>query len=107
MAKVDAWMAQREEIARELRQVADQMMSGASPYPWGRKKRLSPQTSTAVGTPASAESEGRTGRTARKKRTMSAEARAKISAAQKARWARQNAEGAAVKKAKKGRSGRV
>jgi hypothetical protein len=93
MAKVDAWMAQREEIARELRRVADQMMSGASPYPWGRKKVAT--------TPAGGGGEVARARKARKRRTMSAEARAKISAAQKARWARQNG-GAAAKKAKKG-----
>ena len=31
MAKVDAWMAQREEIARELRAAADKIMSGENP----------------------------------------------------------------------------
>ena len=31
MAKVDAWMAQRAEIARELRQAADRIMAGENP----------------------------------------------------------------------------
>jgi hypothetical protein len=38
-AKVDAWMAQREEIARELRGAADKIMSGENPFPWGRARR--------------------------------------------------------------------
>ena len=38
MARVDAWMAQREEIARDLRAAADQLMSGGSALPWLKSK---------------------------------------------------------------------
>jgi hypothetical protein len=73
MAKVDAWMAQREEIAKELRAAADRIMSGESPFP----RR---------------EGGGGVVRAAKaRKRRMSAEARAKIAAAQRARWAKQKA----------------
>jgi hypothetical protein len=90
MAKVDAWMAQREEIARELRAAADSIMSGENPFRG--------QAAKAVAAAAPAE---------RKKPVMSAAARKRISDAQKARWAKQKAEAAGetskAKSAKKAR----
>jgi hypothetical protein len=77
MAKVDAWMAQREEIARELRAAADRIMSGANPLPW----RKGGQASVAAGGADAASGK------ARKRPTMSAEGRARIAEAQRKRWA--------------------
>ena len=78
MAKVDAWMSLRQEIARELRAVADQLTSGegtlAGVFRGRRRAEAAAEPSDAV------ESIGR-GRKA-KKRTMSPEARAKIAEAQ-------------------------
>ena len=88
MARVDAWMAQREEIARDLRAAADQLMSGESPLPWLRSKS------------AAAAKGKRTAGTGRK-RTMSAAARKRISDAQKARWAKQKSAAGKAKAAKK------
>jgi hypothetical protein len=88
MARVDTWMAQREEIARDLRAAADQLMSGESPLPWLRSKS------------AAAAKGKRTAGTGRK-RTMSAAARKRISDAQKARWAKQKSAAGKAKAAKK------
>ena len=75
MAKVDAWMAQREEIAHELRNAADKIMSGENPFGW----RAQGWESSGL--------RATTGR--RKRRTMSAAARKAIGDAQRARWAKQ------------------
>ena len=83
MAKVDAWMAQREEIARELRAAADRVMSGERPFPFRR------QTVAAAG-------KGK----AKKRPSLSPEARERIAAAQRARWAAVKA-GKTKKSAKK------
>ena len=83
MAKVDAWMAQREEIARELRAAADRVMAGERPFPLRR------QAGAATGK-----------RKAKKRPTLSQEARERIAAAQRARWAAVKA-GKAKKAAKK------
>ena len=95
MAKVDAWLAQREEIARELREVADRLMAGENPFP----RKVTTPSMIAKEVAAANAPVGPTGR----KRTMSPEARAKIAAAQKARWARQKGQagGGSAKKAKK------
>lgn len=53
---------------------------GESPFPWSKKKR---------GRPAGSKNKAAAG--GRKRRKMSAKARAAISAAQKARWAKQKA----------------
>ena len=101
MAKVDAWMAQRQEIAQELRSVADRIMSGENPFP--RKVTTPSMVGEAVAETNAAKLRGEK---PRKRRRMSPEARARISAAVKERWARQKAGGAAKnakdKKAKKG-----
>jgi hypothetical protein len=81
MAKVDAWMAQRAEIARELRQAADRIMAGENPF--GQRITTPSMLAKEVVKP-----EGQGG-LARKRRKMSAAARKAISEAQKARWAAQ------------------
>ena len=110
MAKVDAWMAQRQVLANELQQVigrAQGMLSslgGAAGLPLGKRGRpkqsLGPRHDMAMLT---------AGTTPPKRRAMSAEAREKIAAAQRARWAKQKAAGAsssASKSAKKAKRGR-
>ena len=77
VAKVNAWMAQREELARELRNAADRIMAGENPFgsrvttPSMLKKEL--------------EARGRGGR--RKRLTMSA-AKARIAKAGRTRRAK-------------------
>lgn len=104
MAKVDAWMAQRAEIARELRQAADRIMAGENPFGervttpsmlakevvkregqggLARKRR---KMSAAALPPPPGSSEAPAPGTG--KRTMSEEARARIAAAQRKRWAK-------------------
>jgi hypothetical protein len=80
MAKVDAWMAQRAEIARELRQAADKIMAGENPF--GQRATTPSMLAKEV-----VKREGPAG-LARPRRTMSAAARKRISDAQKARWAK-------------------
>jgi hypothetical protein len=81
MAKVDAWMAQRAEIARELRQAADRIMAGENPF--GQRVTTPSMLAKEV-----VRREGPVG-LKRKRRKMSAAARKAISEAQKARWAAQ------------------
>lgn len=81
MAKVDAWMAQRSEIARELREVADRIMTGENPF--GRRVTTPSMLAKEI-----VKREGQ-GSLARKRRKLSAAARKAISDAQKARWAAQ------------------
>jgi hypothetical protein len=88
-AKLDGWMAQRKEIANELNAVitrARGMLSSLEvPFP-GRKpgRRAATELTTGEGQGVG---KGRT----RKRRKMSKEAREKIAAAQRARWAKQKA----------------
>ena len=113
MAKVDAWVAQRQVLANELQQVigrAQKMLAslgGAALLRSGKRGRpkqdpqgVGPMHDMSMLTAASAPR--------RKRRTMSAEAREKIAAAQRARWAKQKAAGGSgvTKSAKKGKRGR-
>jgi hypothetical protein len=111
MAKVDAWMAQRQVLANELQQVIGRAqgmlasLGGAAGLPLGKRGRpkqgLGPRHDMSMLTAGSAP--------AKKRREMSAEAREKIAAAQRARWAKQKAGaggGAASKSAKKAKRGR-
>ena len=91
MAKVDAWMAQREEIARDLRAAADSIMGSEGPMPWLRGKvEAASQARSEVVSAAK-----------RARRTMSVAARKAIGDAQRARWAAQKAAAAAPAKAAK------
>lgn len=86
--KAESWLGQREAIADHLigvRDTATRLLSQlgitAAPAP-ARRERPAPPAVRATG--------ARKG-SRKKKRTMSAEARAKIAAAQRARWAKQKA----------------
>lgn len=82
-SKAESWLEQRKTIAAHLNTVRDTATRllaqiGVAEPAGGRRAQ-----------PAAKRGPGRPPRTGKKKRTMSAEARAKISAAQKARWAKQ------------------
>jgi len=96
MSRVDAWMSQRDQLAADLRAMADNIASGAVNIAGAARQA----GATAVATAGGLVGNGR-------KRTMSAAARKRISEAQKARWAKQKREtsgtGKAAKKAKRSR----
>lgn len=84
-SKAESWLGQRKAIADHLVGVRDaatrllvQLGVGDAPRS-GRKPRGAEVKATGAGS----------GRSTKKKRTMSPEARAKIAAAQRARWAKQ------------------
>jgi hypothetical protein len=83
--KAESWLAQRKAIAEQLTNLRDtanrlqQLGVGEARRPGRPRKPVADD-----GSPSVAVNRGRG-----KKRTMSAEAREKISAAQKARWAKQ------------------
>jgi hypothetical protein len=88
-AKAEGWLAQRRLIADNLTQIRDtaqrllvELTGGSSAARAGRPARRSAGTGDST-----VAKKGRKG----KKRTMSAEARERIAAAQRARWARQKA----------------
>jgi hypothetical protein len=119
MAKVDAWVAQRQVLANELQQVigrAQNMLASLGPATLLRSgKRGRPKQQPESVGPMHDMSMLTAGKPpARKRRTMSAEARDKIAAAQRARWAKQKAGAAggataskAAKKAKRGRKSKA
>jgi hypothetical protein len=91
-AKAESWLSQRQQIVKNLTQVRDTASKLLA--------ELGPQMHAAVrrGRPAEAKSRRADrsiiivgGKTRRKRRKMSAKARAAISAAQKKRWAAQRA----------------
>src|SRR6202521_4526760 len=96
-AKAEGWLGQRQEIVThlsEIRDTATKLLSDLGHHaqevvPRGRRGRPpGSQNNTAQ---VVNKIRGSAATAGRKKRTMSAEARAKISAAQKARWAKQRA----------------
>jgi hypothetical protein len=87
--KVERWLGQRQVITKHLEEVRDtatnllsQMTGGGTA---GRKRRRRAHSQ-------GVRTSRRGGGPVRKKRTMSAEARARIAAGQKARWAKVRAE---------------
>jgi hypothetical protein len=95
--RVDSYNAERHQLAASLREIvaqANQLLSQlGEPVAMaaGRKRGRPAGSGRSVGRPAGkAKAARKPGRP--KRRRMSAEARAKIAAAQKARWARQRAE---------------
>jgi len=92
--KAESWLGQRKAIAEHLVGVRDtaakvlaQLGVTDAPLPArrGRKPGSKNRTPAVVDTPVA---DTGPGRPAKKRRTMSAEARAKIAAAQRARWAK-------------------
>ena len=93
-SKASAWLDQRKTIAEQLTQIRDtansylQQLSGSAANMAGAvstARRGRPPGSAAKRGPGRPKGSPAT----RKKRTLSAEARERISAAQKARWAKQ------------------
>ncbi len=96
-AKAEGWLGQRQEIVKylsEIRDTAAKLLAGLGHHAQevvhrGRRGRPpGSQNHTAL---VVSKIRGSAATAGRKKRTMSAEARARISAAQKARWAKQRA----------------
>jgi hypothetical protein len=93
-SKAEGWLSQRKSIASQLATIRDtasellQQLTGGSAQKAAavrRGRRGRPRGSQSAGRRGPGRPKGSGGR---KKRTMSAEARAAISAAQKARWAK-------------------
>ena len=89
MFRVDAWMKQRDQLAADLRAMADNIASGALNVAGAVMQ---------AGTAAAGKVTG-----AKKRPTMSAEARERIAAAQRARWAKQKAAAGTATSAKAAR----
>jgi hypothetical protein len=96
-AKAEGWLGQRQEIVRhlsEIRDTAAKLLSDLGHYAQEvvhRGRRGRPPGSQNHTASVVSKIRGSAATAGRKKRTMSAEARARISAAQKARWAKQRA----------------
>jgi hypothetical protein len=93
--KAEGWLGQRKYIAEHLTGIRDtaagllaQLGLGAGERPAARPQRGRPRTRAGAVATANPVPPAVTAPEARKPRTMSAEARARISAAQKKRWAR-------------------
>jgi hypothetical protein len=90
-SKADSWLGQRQAIVKQLTQLRDEASNLLSQLGHGaerviRRGRPAGSVSVAKRGPGRPKGSGKGGR-----RTMSAAARAKISAAQKLRWAKQKA----------------
>jgi hypothetical protein len=91
-AKAESWIGQREAIVKhlsEIRDTASKLLTDLGDEAQRVIRRGRPAGGKTPETPKV--DPGRAAGSGRKKRTMSAEARAKISAAQKKRWAAQKA----------------
>jgi hypothetical protein len=95
-AKAEGWLGQRKTIAKHLENVRDtaanllSQLTGGGSRGGERGRRGRP--ARARGGRTARRGPGRPAATVRKKRKMSAEARARIAAAQKARWAKVRAQ---------------
>lgn len=90
-AKADSWLGQRQAIVKQLTQLRDEASKLLTQLGQGaerviRRGRAAGSKNVAKRGPGRPKGSGRRGR-----RKMSAAARAKISAAQKLRWAKQKA----------------
>ena len=98
--KADSWLNQRKAIAEQLvgvRDTASRLLAqlGISDGPPAARRGRKPGSKNRVTTAdAAAAAKRGVGRPAKKKRSMSAEAREKIAAAQRKRWAKQKSAGA-------------
>ena len=87
-AKAEGWLKQRTALAAQLAQIRDTAQNLLAELAGGRAPKAGqPRRRGPRGRPSSAESRAVQPRT--RKRTMSADARAKIAAAQRRRWAKQ------------------
>jgi hypothetical protein len=89
-AKAEGWLGQRKAIAKHLEDVRDTAANLLSQMTGARGGRGRP--GRARGGRTTKRGPGRPAGTVRKRRAMSAEARARIAAAQKARWAKVRAQ---------------
>ena len=96
--RVDSYNAERHQLAASLREIvaqANQLLSQLGEpvaMPTGRKRGRPAGSGRGPGRPPGTAKAARKGPGRPRRRRMSAEARAKIAAAQQARWARQRAE---------------
>jgi hypothetical protein len=91
--KAESWLGQRKAIAANLiglRDTATRLLAQLGVSDGASPTRQQTRKTSAASTPK--RGPGRPKGTGKKKRTMSAEARAKIAAAQRARWAKQKAQ---------------
>jgi hypothetical protein len=95
-AKAEGWIGQRQSITKHLEDIRDtaasllsQLTGGGLPTGARRRRGRPVGSRNAAG---AGRGPGRSAGSGVRKRTMSAEARARIAAAQKARWARIKAE---------------
>jgi hypothetical protein len=99
-AKAESWLGQRHTVVKHLSEIrdtaakllADLGHEAAATVRVGRKPGRPAGTAVGIGTvEPDKRGPGRPKRSGKKKRTMSADARARISAAQKKRWAAKKA----------------
>jgi hypothetical protein len=90
-AKAQGWLGQRRQIAKTLEGVRDTASSLLADLGHEAQRAVRGRRGRPPGSGTSRRGPGRPRGSGHKRRTMSASARAKISAAQKARWARQKA----------------
>jgi hypothetical protein len=96
-AKAEGWLGQRQEIVKhlsEIRDTATKLLTDLGHQAQEVAHRGRPPGSQNNTAQVLSKIPGLAATAGRKKRTMSAEARARISAAQKARWAKRKADGA-------------
>ncbi len=89
--KAQGWLGQRTQIAKALEDVRDTASRLLADLGHEAQRAVPDRRGRPPGSGTSKRGPGRPKGSGRKRRKMSAAARAKISAAQKARWARQKA----------------
>jgi len=93
--KAESWLGQRKAIAENLiglRDTATRLLAQLGVADGASRPRKQARSTSTASTPARRGPGRPKGSGKKKKRTMSAEARAKIAAAQRARWAKQKAQ---------------
>jgi hypothetical protein len=90
-AQAQGWLGQRTQIARTLEGIRDTASRLLADLGHEAQQAVHGRRGRPPGSGTSKRGRGRPKGSGRKRRKMSAAARAKISAAQKARWARQKA----------------
>lgn len=94
--KAESWLGQRQQITKTLQGIRDEATNllnqlGAQAQSALRRRGRPPGSGNRRGPRRPRKAAAGAAGQVRKRRTMSAEARARISAAQKARWAKQKA----------------